>query len=303
MKAYVKFEDAAGKTSLMRLNGLDDEMTTPGTALGTFVTAIQTYFNAIAREYYVLVEDSTDLSIAAQNVAYQSSLHKGLVTLGFAVGDETHYRGLWIPAPNLLRFELVANVGYRMDAASLTALLTAINLASDTTHTIRQGVLEFREGRQAKPSEGGYLVMTDYLSRPAYLRIPDVSDKTKLATLAATLGAETTGFTTAGISKAVVLSKDGGVNTGDATEEDGYDSVALRYTMRFSWEISNKLHEMSLNAPALKSTSVITPSGADASKRTVTQTCGDAVATALTTLYGDTVRDLTFIEGRANVKN
>lgn len=303
MKAYIKVEDYAGKASLMRLNGLDDEMETPATALSTFVDAIQTYFNGILRAYYALVPDEEVLSIAAQDVVYQSSLHKALVTLGFTVGDETHYRGLWIPAPNLARFELVSGVGYRMDAASLTALLTAINTVSDTTHTIRQGVLEFREGRQSRPAAGGYLEMTDYLSRPCYLKVPDVSDVSKLATFAATLGAETTGFTTAGISKAIVLSKVGGLKTGDATEEEGYDDVALRYTCRFSWDESGNEKFMTLNAPALKSSSVITPSGADVTKRTVTQTCGDAIAAALTTLYGSGVRDLTFVEGRAKVEN
>jgi len=303
MQAHITVEDAAGQVSAMHLNGLDPGMTTPDTALLTLCTALQAFFNGLITVYYALVPDETDLTIPAKDVVYQSSMHKALITCGFAVADEQRYRGVWVAAPNLARFELVSGVGYRMTAADGTAFLTALNAVSNTVHTLRQGVLEFREGRQAKPGEGGYLKMVDFLNRTAYMRVPDVTDKAKLATFAATIGDAANGFTNCGISKAVVLTRSGGVRTGTPTVEEGYDSVALRSKLRFSWVDTGKQHFMTLNAPTLKSTSLEAGAGSDASKRRVTQATGDAIAEALTTLYGAAVRDLSFVEGLSDVIN
>jgi hypothetical protein len=270
----------------------------------TCIQAIQTYFNGLLSEYYALVPDEAALSKAARNVTYQSSLHKALITCGFAVGDETHYRGIWIPAPDLANYELVSGVGYRMTQAAGAAFLTALNAVSDTTHTFRQGVLEFREGRQAKPGAGGYLEMQDYNGRKCYMKVPDVSVIADLATFADVINnGVDTGFSTAAITKAVVLTQAGGVVSGTPTEESGYDSVALRAKLRFSWPVSGKLRYMTLNAPTLKSTSLETASGSDAKKRAVTQACGDAIAAALTTLYGSGVRNLSFVDGYSDVVN
>jgi hypothetical protein len=303
MKALIKVEDYAGQSTSMRLNGLDPGMATPGPALLTFVQAVQAYFNGLLSEYYALVPSEAALSIAARDAGYQSSLHKALITCGFAVNDETRYRGIWIPAPDLANFELVSGVGYRMTQAAGATFLTALNTVSDTTHTFRQGVLEFREGRQAKPGEGGYLEMQDFNGRKCYMKVPDVSDVALLATFAATINAVGSGFSTAAISKAVVLSRAGGVVSGTPTEESGYDSVALRAKLRFSWPESGVLKYMTLNAPSLKSTSLETAAGSDATKRAVTQATGDAIATALTTLYGSGVRNLTFVDGVSDVIN
>lgn len=297
MKARLTLEDTAGQKTSMHLNGLAPAMATPGPALLAFASSIQPYFNGLISEYYASIPDEQVLSIPAQDVPYQSSLHKGLVTLGFALGDETRYRGVWIPAPNLLQYEIVSGVGYRMSAASGAAFLAAINTVSDTTHTFRQGVLEYREGRQAKPGEGGYLEMSDFNGRKAYMKVPDVSDKALLASFANTLGTAVTGYTTCGISKAVIMTLAGGVRGGAPTDETGYDSVGGRCKLRFSYPVGDKLAYFTLNAPTLKAAHIESGAGSDAKKRLVKQAAGDAIAAELTTLYGAGVRTVTFDTG------
>lgn len=320
MLATLTFEDRANKTTSVSLHGLKDPAfwTDPLTRLNALADAIQPYTNTVVREIRANVMTVSDVtSLDASSQEYLSGLHKALVTFeyrpptwgGLAHSNEKKFMNLWIPAPNLANFLSYDEVGYRMSAEAAATLEGLVQtLTGNDTFKVLNAVLEYREGRSARPTtEGGYILFEDFAKRRQYMSVPDPGFLFPVSSMRAFAEALLTGhagvrFTNCKVLEVGKVEPKIEQRAGDPTSEPGFDLVDHRSTLKFTWTADARRKFMNFTLPGIKDQYLTTPRFRDKA-RNVLASAGTVIAAALTDCYGSNVRDLIFAGGKADYKN
>lgn len=301
------YKDHGGKSLNIPVSGLDDATVT-SVKMGTAAAALQPYSNAAIVGTKILKPTLETVGAAVSPISddYDSGFHKGIVSFKYVEDNEQKSAVLHIPAPRVAAFEHVAEVGYRLTGVNGTELAAAFSTAAGKTFVFSGGKLEYREGRSAMPSEGAFIKWEDYNSRMQYMGVPFVTDIAKLETFAGLISqgdsALLSALTTCAERQVGIIIPEAAAITATATQAEGYDSVALKAILKFSWVASLKKHFMQMLIPAPKKT--LFSAVAESSKRhIVSPTAGAIIATALTALYGATFRTLAFEGGYCDFQN
>lgn len=307
MKGSFFYKDFGGKALNVPVIGLD-AATVTSVKMGTAATALQPYSNAAIVGTNILKPDLQVVGAGVSPVSddYDSSFHKGIISFKYVEDNQQKTAVLYIPAPRVAAFEHVAEVGYRLTGVNGTELAAAFSTAAGKTFEFSDGKLEYREGRSAMPSEGAFIKWEDYNHRMQYMGVPFVTDKALLVTFAGLISQGDTlllsALTTCAERQVGIITPEATAIAATATQAAGYDSVALKAILKFSWVASLKKHFMQMLIPAPKKTLFTTAS--QASKRhIVAPAAGAIIATALTTLYGSTFRTLMFEGGYCDYQN
>ncbi len=271
-------------------------------------TSLHSYVNP-GVQGYSLMEWEEDTVGSPLATAVGSNCEKGQVNYSYVDADGiTQYGTMWIPNPDLALYELVEGVGYRMTAAAVALLETAMSTASGLTINIQQVKYEYKErefGSGVKNASS--LKFEDQIGNVVWMAFPLATDLAALQTFGAAMNAgdATNGFTKSICDRCVFLTETDAIcdpATAPGLPATGvWDSVEARAFVKMAYVEDGKKKFMQVILPGIKQTNCELKAGKKGWK--VTKTVGDGVATALTTFFGAANRTCRFVGSRVDVKD
>jgi hypothetical protein len=296
MKGVLTLQDVAGKRTTMALTGLDPAATGMLVKLKTFAASIQPYLNAAIIEAKLLKRTTEAvLGQVATSNEYVSGMHKAFVNFFYSEDGEQKPLNLWIPAPEMVNFELVEDVGYRMTVAAGHTLQAGLRTATGLTDlTFSRGIVEYRNGKSTRPSETPYIKLVDANNRVQYMSVPAVTDLAKLKTFATSVLRGSPAFTNAAVIEVGVTVPEYEALTNTPQTEAHYDSIEQRATLKFEYAEGTTKKFMQLSFPAMYANAF---GARNDEKIPVKRAIGELIANSITTFYGSGVRKAAFVNG------
>lgn len=300
MRGQLLFEDVGGKKTSSSILGLDTAI--PLTNMQAFAVSLQAYTNAAIGEYSITHEEIQD--VTGDNPAigpYRESQYKALINMNFVENGETKTMLHYLPSPDLGAFTHLDEVGYIMNQVEGEAYRDAVRtLTGIAALQFVSGVIEFRDGKSARPSSGAFIEFEDDAGRRQYMSLPRAANIAAVSAFASALFVGSSAYTNCAVRRVGVLTPERGVRADTPTTDAGFDSVNTRAKLNFSFVDGNDKKYMKLSLPAPKSSIFLGASSRR--KRFIDSAVGQGIALALTALH-NSARTVVFENGYADVQN
>lgn len=299
-KAYLKFKDVGGIETVTMLKDLVNTR-----AIGdvqSFAQAVKLITNAGIVEYGLIQPQFGTGLVDAGAPGTPGSSVKNKARCAFQyinANNEVKSIMLWIPAPDMAMFEYVEGVGYRMLALSGESIKDElVALTGIAGITFINGTLDYSEAENASHTDNA-VEFVDYVGNRCWMSVPQPVSLATLATFADAITAESIAKVERYVYSqynSVVVS---GAMASPTTDENGFDSVERRARCRFRYIEGSRRKTMSMIVPAPLSTTLVNKKGKPG--YSLATNTGDTLAIAVTALYGNTNRNVSFRNGKVHM--
>lgn len=298
MRAYLKFKDRGGIESLCWMRNLVTSCTLAQVQAFANAMITNALTNAGIVEYGLIRLTSFSLDdgnpSSGSCVKNKARCHFNYIN----ANGETVPIALWIPAPDMAMFEYIEGVGYRMVPLSGQAIRDGLRaMTGVSTIEFITGILDYSEAEQGARSDNA-IEFEDADFNRCWMSVPQPVSMAALQTFAELITGESIASVRRGVyaTPEVTVVPDTDPMSVPMSDDNGFDSVERRCTCKFAYVQGTRRKFMLLNVPAPRSVNLV--SGKDKPGYALAKASGDALAAAITALYGAGNRTVSFRSGR-----